>query len=348
MQRIVANDETSTAPPTVHHPQRARRRRIAPLHGVLFALLLVLGLLSSAQGAVNSGPFNTVWNQITYQNTPGYVHSVYLTPVLAASGDPILVGAGDIMDCGLQSDEATAALLDIIPGTVFTAGDHVHPAGSAEAFAQCYNPSWGRHKARTRPVPGNHDYAIPGAADYFAYFGAAAGDPTKGYYSYDLGAWHIIALNSMCNAAGCAQGSAQEAWLRADLAAHPTTCTLAYWHHPLFSSRYGTDTQVQPLWQALYDAGADVVLNGHAHTYERFAPQTPHGQRDDARGIRSFMVGTGGAPLRPFATNQPHSEVRNNTTHGVLKLTLHATSYEWQFVPVAGQTFTDTGSTACH
>jgi hypothetical protein len=301
-----------------------------------------------AQLSIQNGPYNAAWYHARYGDRLGYVHGAYLTATSASSNAPTLVGAGDIMDCGLQSDEATAALLDRLPGTVFTLGDHVHPIASAHAFAQCYDPSWGRHKARTRPAPGNHDYAIPGAADYFDYFGAAAGDPSKGYYSYDLGTWHIIVLNSACNAVGCEAGSPQEQWLRADLQAHPTTCTLAYWHHPLFSSRYGTDSRSQPLWQALYDAGAEVVLNGHAHTYERFAPQTPHGQRDDARGIRAFVVGTGGAPLRPFATNQPHSEVLNNSTHGVLKLTLHATSYDWQFVPVVGQTFTDAGSTACH
>ena len=261
---------------------------------------------------------------------------------LAQGGDPVFVGAGDIANCGNSNDEATAKLLDSIPGTIFTVGDNAYPDGTASQFTDCYAPTWGRHKDRTRPAPGNHDYHTAGAAGYFNYFGAAAGDPGKGYYSYNLGAWHIISLNSEVTS------SAQEQWLRADLAANNSRCTLAYWHHPRFSSgQHGNSTRSQAFWQALYDAGADVVLNGHDHTYERFAPQNPSGQADPNRGIREFVVGTGGAGLYPFPTTQPNTEVRNNTTFGVLKLTLHATSYDWQFVPIAGQTFTDSGSADC-
>lgn len=264
---------------------------------------------------------------------------------LAQSGDPVFVGAGDISNCSRTEDESTAKLLDTISGTVFTLGDNVYPDGKLTEFNNCYAPTWGRHKNRTRPSPGNHDYHVSGAAGYFDYFGAVAGDRTKGYYSYNLGAWHIIALNSEISHNA---GSAQEQWLRADLAANQSVCTLAYWHKPRFSSgMHGNIPSVGTFWQALYDYGADIVLSGHDHTYERFAPQNPNGQADPTRGIREFIAGTGGAALYSFPSIQPNSQVRNNTTYGVLKLTLHATSYDWQFVPIAGQTFTDSGSGNC-
>jgi hypothetical protein len=263
-------------------------------------------------------------------------------------GTYVLVGAGDIADCGSSGDEATADLLDGIQGTIFTAGDNAYPDGSAADFSGCYAPSWGRHKSRTRPAPGNHDYHTPGAPDYYAYFGQSAGPAGLGYYSYDLGDWHVVSLNS--NVAMSA-GSAQETWLRADLAASAKTCTLAYWHHPRFSSGTvaGNDSATQPLWQALYDAGAEIVVSGHEHNYERFAPQTPAGVADPVNGIREFVVGTGGAGLaNDFGTGQPNSEVFDGTTWGVLKLTLSPGAYSWTFVPVAGSSFTDSGTGACH
>src|SRR5688572_15383634 len=264
----------------------------------------------------------------------------------AQSSDPVFVGAGDISNCGSNNnDEATAKLLDGITGTIFTLGDNAYPDGTAAQFADCYAPTWGRHKNRTRPSPGNHEYHTAGASGYYEYFGASAGDPGKGYYSYNLGAWHIISLNSEVDYAA---SSAQVQWLRADLAANSAVCTLAYWHRPRFSSgTHGNSSRAQAFWNALYEYGADVVLNGHDHTYERFAPQNPNGQADPNRGIREFIVGTGGAGLYPFPSIQPNSEIRNNTAFGVLKLTLHATSYDWQFVPVAGQTFTDSGIGNC-
>ena len=258
----------------------------------------------------------------------------------------VLVGASDIASCSYNGDEATAKLLDDIPGTVFTAGDNAYQNATADDFANCYEPAWGRHKARTRPAPGNHEYYTVGATGYFGYFGSAAGDPTKGYYSYDLGSWHIIVLNS--NLAMNA-GSPMDTWLRADLAANPARCTLAIWHHPRFSSGpHGTSTMVQPLWQALYDAGADVVVVGHDHLYERFAPQAADGQVDLARGIRQFVVGTGGAGLYAVSVPAPNSEVRNTSTRGVIKFTLYSDRYEWKFVPVKGAGFTDSGSASCH
>ena len=262
----------------------------------------------------------------------------------AQSSDPVFVGAGDIANCSRTQDEETAKLLDNISGTVFTLGDNAYPDGTTAQFNDCYGPTWGRHQNRTRPSPGNHDYHVNGAAGYFDYFGSAAGDPSKGYYSFNLGAWHIISLNSEISQNA---GSAQEQWLRADLAANQSVCTLAYWHKPRFSSgQHGNNSASQALWQALYDYRADVILNGHDHTYERFAPQNPGGQADP-NGIREFVAGTGGACLYPFPNIQPNSEVRNNTTYGVLKLTLHTTSYDWQFVPIAGQSFTDSGSSNC-
>jgi hypothetical protein len=271
------------------------------------------------------------------------------TPASTQTTSSVLVGAGDIADCNSAGDEATAALLDGINGTVFTTGDNVYETGTATEFANCYNPSWGRHKARTRPSVGNHEYGTAGATGYFGYFGSAAGEQGKGYYSYDLGAWHIVVLNSNCaQVGGCQAGSVQEQWLRADLAAHPAACTLAYWHHPRFSSgQHGNNSAMQPFWQALYDFGADVVLNGHDHTYERFAPQTPSGASDPQRGIRQFVVGTGGRSHYGFPNSPPNSEVRNGNTFGVLKLTLSSNTYNWQFVPVAGGTFTDSGTGTC-
>jgi len=264
--------------------------------------------------------------------------------------DAVLVGAGDIATCeALAGAQATARLLDGIPGTVFTAGDHAYSSGTRSQFSECYDTTWGRHKARTRPSLGNHDYYTASAAPYFAYFGAAAGPPGKGYYSYELGTWHVVVLNSNCKKIGCEAGSPQERWLRGDLAAHRTGCTVAYWHHPRFSSgRHGDTLEVGPLWQALYDAGAEIVISGHDHDYERFAPQDPAGRRDLDRGIRQFVVGTGGKSTRPFDRVAPNSEAHATKVFGVLKLTLHQAGYAWAFVPVEGQTFTDSGTGSCH
>lgn len=269
------------------------------------------------------------------------------------TSDPVFVGAGDISSCDdLAGAEATAKLIEKIPGTVFAAGDLAYPDGSDEQFAKCYAPTWGRFKDRTRPVPGNHEYHKDGASGYARYFGAAAGDPKKAYYSYDLGAWHIIALNSECDhVGGCGAGSPEGEWLRQDLAQHPVTCTLAYFHKPLFSSgaAHGNDPDMKALWQILYAANADVVINGHDHDYERFAPQDPEGNADPKRGIREFVVGTGGKNShRTFAKVQPNSETHQADTFGVLKLTLHASGYDWEFVPEAGKSFHDSGSGSCH
>ena len=276
----------------------------------------------------------------------GIVGTAAIT-VQPTSGPPVIVGAGDIADCSRASQEATAKVVDNIPGTVITLGDLAYNDGTFTQFMQCYDPSWGRHKARTKPAPGNHEYNLGNANGYYQYFGAAAGDPTKGYYSYDLGAWHLIVIN---NYVSMDVGSPQETWLRADLAAHPNMCTLAYWHEPLFTSGGAlVYKNFAPIWQALYDYGAEIILNGHDHDYERFAPQTPTGQLDNARGIREFVVGTGGNSLYSWpGAPIANSETRSNINYGVIKLTLWPTSYDWEFVPVAGGTYTDKGSTLCH
>ena len=269
----------------------------------------------------------------------------------ASDGSAILAGAGDIADCrDLSGAEATAKLLERIPGTVIAVGDLAYPDGTKQNF-ECYDKTWGRVKSRTRPAPGNHEFHSAGAAYYFSYFGPAAGDAKHGYYSYELGFWHVISLNSECEAiGGCNAGSQQEMWLRADLAAHPAACTLAYFHKPLFSSgsAHGDDIEIKPLWQALYDANADVVVSGHDHDYERFAPQAPDGAADRKRGIREFVVGTGGKNLRPFGDTKPNSEVRYVGSFGILKLTLHVHSYDLEFIPVEGSTFRDGGTGQCH
>ena len=263
---------------------------------------------------------------------------------------PVIVGAGDIATCTRTTDDATAALLDSIVGTVVTAGDNAYPNGTAAEFRDCYGPSWGRVKARTRPTPGNHDFATTAASGYFGYFGAAAGSRGKGWYAYDLGTWRVYGLNSNCAfVGGCGEGSAQLAWLRADLAARPHACVLALWHHARFSSgAHGNNSVSQPLFAALHAAGADVVLTGHDHHYERFAPQTATGVADPATGIRQFVVGTGGNGLYAVGAARPNSEVRDGTSLGVLQLTLRPGAYDWQFLPVPGGTNTDSGTAACH
>jgi hypothetical protein len=256
----------------------------------------------------------------------------------------VLVGAGDIGLCGSPAAEATARLLDGIAGVVFTAGDNAYPEGTAADFRNCYEPTWGRHKSRTYPTPGNHDYESPGAAPYFDYFGANAGARDLGYYTYRVGDWQIYALNS--NIAVDA-ASPQGQWLRQELALNPSICTAAIWHHPRFSSGpHGDAPAMQPLWAALHEAGAEVVIVGHDHIYERFAPQDPAGHLDAATGIRQFTVGTGGAPLTGPVRRHPNSDVVW-TEHGVLKLTLQTDSYSWQFISSTGAA-ADVGGAVCH
>ena len=258
----------------------------------------------------------------------------------------ILAGAGDIADCNSQGDELTAALLDDIGGTVFTAGDNAYEAGTPLEYALCYHPSWGRHKSRTRPALGNHEYITPGAAGYYAYFGAAA-HPPFGYYSYDLGTWHVVVIDSERQT--ILDDPVQQAWLREDLATHPALCTVAYWHHPRFSSgsTHGSDPNMEDIWQILYDADADIVISAHEHNYERFAPQTPQGVADPLRGIREFVVGNGGRSLYRFGPPIANSEFRYNADYGVIKLLLKRGRYNWQFIATNGAVI-DAGKGVCH
>jgi chitodextrinase len=292
---------------------------------------------------------------------------------VGATGDPVIAVAGDIA-CDPSNGSfnggngtssackqgATAQLIQSTsPSAVLLLGDNQYYCGGYSAFTGSYDLSWGAFKSITHPSVGNHEYLTSGGTDcnaqnagangYFTYFGAAAGQRGQGYYSFDVGTWHVIALNSNCgDAGGCSATSPQGQWLAADLAAHQNMCTLAYWHIPLYSSGGRANANSRPFWQLLYDHNADLILSAHDHTYERFAPQTPTGTVDQQRGIREFIVGSGGANHTSFVTTAANSEVRNATTFGVLKLTLHPSSYDWNFVPIQGQTFTDSGTTACH
>ena len=268
------------------------------------------------------------------------------TPSASAPTAFVVIATSDTHNCKTAATQ-TASLLDTYPSDtlILHSGDMTED-GTLSEFNDCFALTRGSHKSQYRPVPGNHEYNTLGASGYWDYFGALAGTRDQGYYSFNLGAWHIVALNSQI---AYNQGSAQEQWLGADLAANTNPCTLAYWHAPRFSSAstHGNDTSLTPLWQALYEAHADVVFNGHDHDYERFAKQNPSGGAD-ANGIREFVIGTGGAPLYSFRTPLANSEVRDNSTYGIVKFTLRAGSYDWQFIPVAGQTFTDSGTTQCN
>jgi calcineurin-like phosphoesterase family protein len=249
-----------------------------------------------------------------------------------ASPSASLVAAGDVGACNSHGDEATARLLDRLPGTIALLGDSVYESGSTDEFRRCF--AWARHRSRIRPAIGNHEYGTPGGQGYFSYFHVPQ------WYSYDLGAWHIVVLNSNCSPArGCGPDSPQARWLRADLAAHPTLCTLAYAHHPRFSSGpHGPDRTLTALWSILRTHRVDVYLAGHDHDYERFAPKA---------GVRQFVVGTGGRSLYPIGQRLPGSETTQNFIYGMLALTLRPESYAWRFVPVAGGRYRDTGSTGC-
>jgi hypothetical protein len=274
-------------------------------------------------------------------------------PPRPPSGE-VIVAAGDIADCTSEDDEATARLIGGIDrATVLTLGDNAYPDGAAQDFEECYEPSWGQFKERTSPAPGNSEYETAGASGYFEYFGKAAGDPQEGYYSYHLGSWHLLALNSNCGVEEirCGPGSPEGRWLEEDLAANDEqACSLAYFHHPLFASgsyRPGIK-RVERLWEILYAAGVEVVLNAHEHNYQRFAPQDPEGRADREDGIRQFVVGTGGRSLNQISQPIANTEVYNDDAYGVLELSLHPKRYEWEFVAVEGETFSDSGVTRCH
>jgi PKD domain-containing protein/calcineurin-like phosphoesterase family protein len=301
----------------------------------------------------------------TYATEGDYHVAVTVTNQMGASGNasftvsatsPVILAAGDIGDCTRLGDDSTAMLLDTLAGVVVPLGDDAYENGTLDEYNNCYAPTWGRQKARTTPIPGNHDYNTPGAPGYYGYFGAAAGDPAKGYYSFTLGSWFVIILNTGTDQpVNYEAGSPQEQWLRSELASHSQACVLTMFHHPRFSTikdRSPITYYTTAIWNALYEYGADLVLNGHDHAYQRFAPQKPDGTRDDTHGIRQIAVGTGGGEtLYSWADTLPagsNIEVRDNHTHGILKLTLRAGGYDWKFVPASGATFTDSGSGTCH
>jgi hypothetical protein len=256
---------------------------------------------------------------------------------------PVLIGAGDIAECNSPGSEATAILLGGYPkATVFTAGDNAYPSGSVGQFRDCYEPTWGRHKARTRPTAGNHDYDTPNASAYYDYFGDRAGPRGLGYYTYSVGTWRVIALNSEISKG---PGSTQMQWLEQELRNNPVECTIAIWHRPLFSSsRNGPNPDMREAFRLLAANGAEIVINGHDHVYERFALQDQDGRRTTTAGVRQFTVGTGGVALYEFQTPHPNSEVRI-VTWGLLKLDLRQGAYDWQFIAVNGTR--DSGSGAC-
>ena len=314
------------------------------------------GEIAQTYGVTSADVGSTLRVVVTATNSTGSGSAASApTGVVAAApppGDPVIVSAGDIAGCDYSEDEQTAQLVDAIrPTRVVTLGDHAYENGTSSEFANCYHPTWGRHKAITTPSAGNHEYNTPGATGYYGYFGSAAGDPTRGFYAYDLGAWRLYALNSNCAFVSCAAGSVQEQWLRADLAANPRQCRLAFMHHPRYSSGDTSDRRsnpsVGPLYQTFYDASGDVFLVAHNHFYERLARLAPNGSVDLQRGVRNFIVGTGGRFLYEFGAPITGSQVRHNGSHGVLELTLKATSYSWRFVSVAGGATVDSGSDTC-
>jgi hypothetical protein len=352
----------------MHLTAQRRILQLAGLLAVIALLILVSGRIERQTGSKSTQmSTNMATNPVEISGLPvtgqpiGGTHiflpfvsdpavpAIQPTPGRLTS-DPVLVGAGDIARCGVSGDEATAALIKKIPGTVMAIGDTAYSSGTASQFSSCYDPSWGAFKDRTRPAPGNHEYMTGKASPYYNYFGAAAGPAGKGYYSYDLGSWHIVVLNSECSnlSGGCAAGSEQETWLKQDLKANPQKCSLAYWHEPLYSSgEHGNNSGMKTLWQDLYAAGAELVFNGHDHDYERFAPLNGNGSPDPANGIREIVVGTGGGNLRPFGKAVANSEVRIANSYGVIKVSLQEGSYHWEFIKADGS-IGDSGSANCH
>ena len=320
----------------------------------LLCLCLALGCLAGC-GAAQTEPGPTTSGQTTSgqtssgQNAPAQATQAPGAAPTSSAQEATILAAGDIATCGTPGAAATAKLVQSLGNyPILGLGDYAYESGTATEFAQCYDPFWGKFSSRLYPAAGNHEYYTDNARDYFKYFGSAAGDPAKGYYSFDLGAWHLIALNANCDqVGGCQPGSIQEQWLRADLAAHHNACTLAFWHQPRFSSgEHGSAVEVDAFWRDLYAAHATLVLNGHDHDYERFDPQDPTGKAD-ANGIREIIVGTGGASHYQISTTLPNSVVNNTQAFGVLQLQLHPTAYDWKFIPEAGETFHDEGSASC-
>jgi hypothetical protein len=320
------------------------RRRAA----VLLALAVLLGGVVTAW-AVAGGPSTPA------ARTPAAAGSAApgageRTAAAGAERQParraiVVAAAGDIGAPGPGKFATARVVAAARPDHVLTLGDHAYPDGTPADYARAYDPAWGQFRPITHPSPGNHDYRVEGAAGYFGYFGAAAGPGRRGYYSFDLGAWHVVSLNSEI---AHDEASAQVAWLRADLAAARAHCTLAFWHRPRFSAgRYGDDSRFVPFWRTLHKAGADVVLNGHDHNYQRYRPQDSAGAYDPVRGIREFVVGTGGAA--PYALRaDTRRRMGASGTFGALVLRLRAGSLTFAFVPAEPGGFRDAGTIRCH
>ncbi len=337
---------------------RASTARQAGLLIVVFIATLVLlaGLRALIDGSGardatasprTSGPTASAPGSIA-SNPAGGPSATPLGP--DPSGTVVITGAGDIAVCGSDGAKQTSDILLQQQGAFFTAGDNAYDKGTATEFATCYDPTWGRVKDRTiLPVAGNHDWDTTGAAGYLAYFGTTAAPQGVTWYSTDVGAWHVIVLDSECpQVGGCGTDSPQGRWLANDLTTSTARCTLAIWHKPRFSSgEHGDDRDVGPFWDLLHEDGAELVINGHDHDYERFAPQDPSGNEERPGGIREIVVGTGGAELRQFGRTARNSEFRMAGTYGVLRLTLHPANYDWEFLPVSGDV-ADSGSTICH
>jgi hypothetical protein len=326
--------------------------RQAGLLAVVFVATFVLlagGRALLGRAAASRVPSPPVASVVTGAG-PSAVAGPSASPAGSGEATIVLTGAGDIADCTLEGAARTSDLLVGQPGSIFTAGDNAYEDGSPANFTDCYAPTWGRVLDRTiLPTAGNHDWVTAGAAGYLGYFGAAAAPKGVTWYSMDLAAWHVIVLDSDCaNVGGCDAGSPQGQWLKKDLADSTAHCTLAIWHHPRFSSgEHGNDPEVAPFWDQLHAAGAELVINGHDHDYERFAPQDPSGKVERPGGLREIVVGTGGAVLRSFKAQAANSEFRSAGVWGVLQLTLRPINYEWKFLPV-GSPIADSGSTPCH
>jgi Calcineurin-like phosphoesterase len=324
----------------------------------LAVLLLVYALIPRDGPSASPQPTGPIRPTATSAGTgtdepssTGGEASPVTSPGASESPVAVLVGAGDIAECSEGGDEETATLVESVGGIVFTLGDNAYEKGTLAEFQDCYGPTWGRPSIidRTKPVVGNHEYETPGAEGYFRYFGAAAGDPAEGWYAYDAGAWRIYVLNSNCEeVGGCQDGSAQATWLRDDLALNPRACVAAMWHHPRFSSgEHGNHDFMADLWGTLQGAGAELVLTGHDHSYERFGPQDAAG-REDELGLVEMVVGTGGRDPRRFGNPLPNSLVRETPVFGVMRLDLGADGYAFQFLSIPGEDFTDSGTGTCH
>jgi hypothetical protein len=341
-------------------PQSKSRKYGRWLNPMLVACLILAVFLGACQPAPTPAP-PTATPAPTLTYTPLPTATITLTPTPADTATPEatptpaqieLIGAGEIVNCGNPGYGITADLLAQFPGvTIFTAGDNSNVIGTPNEFKKCFGPTWGRFLASIHPAVGDHEYYNKGAKAYFDYFGAAAGTPGQGWYSYDLGGWHIIVLNSQCaQIGGCEAGSAQEKWLKDDLAAHPAHCSMAVWHIPRYNLSLAQGLPfLDDIWNDLYKAGVELVVNAHHYYYARFAPMDPSGKADDARGIREFIVGTGGSPLdKRNWTCSRNCQAFEHDTLGLLKLTLHPDGYDWAFVPEPGKTFNDAGSGTCH